>query len=385
MSWVRKRDEKTEHGYVEERLSAYLDGELTQQERSIVERHLAVCQDCRWNLDTLRQTVRWVQELPSVSVPRVFTIPVPAEPVRAPRRRWGVPLLQGATALVALMLVFVVAGDFVWNGSWLPAAGEVGLSSVAPGSSEVAPTLAAEADTALQPVVETLEVEAPMQVVVEAETVVEEVVGEQAASAETGVEAIASEAAATESSPPEAEVGESPPVEPTEPPVAATVPSILERSPDVRSAPEAPAGGGETIVETPITVEKTGGEEIATVTAEPSSTPVPEPTMVPTETSTPLPAPTAIPTVTPSPAQPLAAEAPTTVAMASPEELQEGARATEWVAPTSAAPGDEGEGDRLPRHRLIVWFGVAEISLAAVFVLLATVTIVVMIRQRRTH
>ena len=44
-------------------------------------------------------------------VPRVFTIPVEAQPER-PVRRWRlVPVLQGATALVALLLFFVVAVD----------------------------------------------------------------------------------------------------------------------------------------------------------------------------------------------------------------------------------------------------------------------------------
>jgi len=108
---------KTEHEYVDERLSAYLDGELTPQERSVVERHLAGCPDCQWNLETLRQTVQWTRELPTLAVPRVFTIPLPARPQRAPRWRWSLPLLQGATALVALLLVVVVAGDLLLGGA----------------------------------------------------------------------------------------------------------------------------------------------------------------------------------------------------------------------------------------------------------------------------
>jgi len=108
---------KTEHEYVDERLSAYLDGELAPQERSVVERHLAGCPDCQWNLETLRQTVQWTRQLPTVPVPRVFTIPLPAQPQPTPRWRWSLPLLQGATALVALLLVFVVAGDLLLGGA----------------------------------------------------------------------------------------------------------------------------------------------------------------------------------------------------------------------------------------------------------------------------
>jgi anti-sigma factor RsiW len=373
MSWVRKRDEKTEHGYVEERLSAYLDGELTEQEQSIVERHLATCQDCRWNLDTLRQTVQWVQELPSVPVPRVFTIPVPAQPARAPRRRWGVPLLQGATALVALMLVFVVAGDFVMTGSWLPAAGEVGLPVVAPGGREAAPTVAAEADAALQAVVETLEVEATVPVEMEMETAVEEVVVEEAAPAATVSESPAAEVT----------VFESPPPEPAELPAPAAAPSMIaERLLEAKATPEAPAGEDASIVEAKTAVAKAEEGETATPAPESSGVPTPEPTVLPTEASAPPPLPT------PSPEQPLAAEAPTVIAIAPTEgpreEAQEGIRAEEWVEPVPAA-ADEAEAARLPRDPLVVWFGVTEISLAAVFVLLAVITIVVMIRQRRTR
>jgi anti-sigma factor RsiW len=380
MSWVRKRDEKTEHGYVEERLSAYLDGELTQREKGIVERHLATCQDCRWNLDTLRQTVQWVQELPSVPVPRVFTIPVSAQPARAPRRRWGVPLLQGATALVALMLVFVVAGDFFLTGSWS------GLPLAAPGGSEVAPTLAAEADEALQAVVETLEVEATVQMEMRMETVVEQGAIEEAAPAATGPEAPPSEEPALAAPAAEAPALESATAEPAEPPAPAAVPpSIAERMLEARATQEAVAGESPTIVEVQTAAAKAEEELAATPAPETSGAPAPEPTVIPTQTSTPPPLPTqtAVPTVTPSPAQPLAAETPTAVARAPSEGTRAEVRTEERVEPTSAAPGDEGEAARLPRNPLIVWFGVTEISLAAVFVLLAMVTIVVMIRQRR--
>jgi len=111
MRWFRKRNETTEHEYVEERLSAYLDGELSQKEWAVVDRHLAACQSCQWNLATLKQTIQWTREMPAVPVPRVFTIPASAAPARRPRRNWGfVPLLQGATAIVALLLFFVMAG-----------------------------------------------------------------------------------------------------------------------------------------------------------------------------------------------------------------------------------------------------------------------------------
>lgn len=106
----------TEHGYFEERLSAYLDGELTSREHEAVEHHLATCSACQWNLETLGQTIQWTRELPTLTVPRVFTVPVPAEPERTSRRRWNfLPVLQGATALIAVLLVFAVAGDLMFS------------------------------------------------------------------------------------------------------------------------------------------------------------------------------------------------------------------------------------------------------------------------------
>ncbi|MGC9333957.1 MAG: anti-sigma factor family protein, partial [Anaerolineae bacterium] len=117
MSWFGKRDKTTRHSYFEEKLSAYIDGELTPREQEGVKHHLATCPTCRWDLSTLEQTVQQVSELPTVQVPRAFTIPASAEPVRPTRRRWTLlPALQGATALVALLLVFAVAGDVMLTG-----------------------------------------------------------------------------------------------------------------------------------------------------------------------------------------------------------------------------------------------------------------------------
>ena len=117
MSRFGKPEKTTEHQYFEERLSAYLDGELLPQEREAVKRHLSPCQACQWDLDSLSKTVQWTRELPTVPVPRIFTIQVPATPRRAERRGWSfVPALQAATAVVALLLFFAVTGDFMLGG-----------------------------------------------------------------------------------------------------------------------------------------------------------------------------------------------------------------------------------------------------------------------------
>ena len=119
MKWLRRDKNRIEDECCEERLSAYLDCELTAEERAAVERHLAQCEGCRWNLETLRQTVGLTRNCAPVRLPRSFTIPVEAaapQAVRARRPVWGLPLLQGATALVALLFVVIVAGDLFTGG-----------------------------------------------------------------------------------------------------------------------------------------------------------------------------------------------------------------------------------------------------------------------------
>jgi anti-sigma factor RsiW len=89
-----------------EELSAYLDQELTGAQRQELESHLAGCETCRRRLESLRQTVHALKELPREAPPRAFTIP----PQRAQRRRftpqgWA----AGLAAVAVLALVVAVA------------------------------------------------------------------------------------------------------------------------------------------------------------------------------------------------------------------------------------------------------------------------------------
>ncbi len=109
---------KSEHQRVEEMLSGYLDGELSRQEQAMVERHLARCSDCAQNLHTLRQTVAVLGQLPPVAVPRSFAIrPVPVAPRPGLfQTRRAYVYLRGATALAAILLAVVLAGDAFFTG-----------------------------------------------------------------------------------------------------------------------------------------------------------------------------------------------------------------------------------------------------------------------------
>jgi anti-sigma factor RsiW len=84
-----------------ELLSAYLDGELTPQERADVDGHVAGCAACRNELDDLAAARRAVRGLPMLDVPAAVVLPV--APARRPRRRvvaWAASL--AAVAVVAL-------------------------------------------------------------------------------------------------------------------------------------------------------------------------------------------------------------------------------------------------------------------------------------------
>jgi len=104
----------------DEILSAYIDGALSPQEIAAVSRHLAECSFCAQRTRLLQQTVGLLKALPQVAAPRSFVL---READIAPRRAGPAGLfvfLRAATAAVAVLLVLLVAGDFVLH-SALPA------------------------------------------------------------------------------------------------------------------------------------------------------------------------------------------------------------------------------------------------------------------------
>jgi Putative zinc-finger len=93
-----------------EMLSAFNDGELGAAEQAQVENHLESCISCREELANLRQTSRLLSQLPEVSVPRSFTLPVAAPEPSKVFRWFG--SLRLASGLAAALLVFVLVFDF---------------------------------------------------------------------------------------------------------------------------------------------------------------------------------------------------------------------------------------------------------------------------------
>lgn len=110
--WLKRRF-SSEHEWAAQQLSAYLDDELPPSDRARVEAHLNECSICVEELQTLRWTVNLTAQMPTLKAPRSFLI---TEAVAQPRRT---PLgtaylyLRGATVAVAVLLLVVLASDFL--------------------------------------------------------------------------------------------------------------------------------------------------------------------------------------------------------------------------------------------------------------------------------
>ncbi len=129
--------------HVVENLSAYLDDELSDAERARVEAHLRTCAQCQRELESLRYTMRMVQELPTVRAPRAFTLS-DEQAGRVRPAGWFMLALRAMTALSALLLIVVVSADLFW----LNAGGAVSQPAQAPGAAIAAPTQARAAEAA---------------------------------------------------------------------------------------------------------------------------------------------------------------------------------------------------------------------------------------------
>ncbi len=100
----------------DELFSAYLDGQLSAAERQQVEALVASDPAARRQLAELRYTVRLLAEAPRVPAPRALTLS--QAQVATPHRRWHFAnwlqpaYVRSAAALVAVLLVVLLVGDF---------------------------------------------------------------------------------------------------------------------------------------------------------------------------------------------------------------------------------------------------------------------------------
>ena len=110
MGWFRRNE------HDEERLSAYVDGELSARQAENVERHVSSCSDCAALLEELRQTHALLSAMPSHAPRRSFVLgaeyagaPARVEPQR---RGFGLALAPAAALSIFVALIFVDVGGF---------------------------------------------------------------------------------------------------------------------------------------------------------------------------------------------------------------------------------------------------------------------------------
>ena len=114
----RKKENRVGH---QSMLSAYLDGELTARQRAKLENELNRNSALKAELDDLRRTVQMVRSLPTLAVPRSFTLDPAVYGRVKPRRLYLYPIMRAATVAAMLVFVFLFAGDlFLGSGAMAP-------------------------------------------------------------------------------------------------------------------------------------------------------------------------------------------------------------------------------------------------------------------------
>lgn len=124
------KDGETVHDWARERMSPYMDGQLSPTEAAQLETHIESCAECADELRALRTTRQLLRTMPSVRLPRAFTLEA------APRRQ-ALPrlfyFLRTATAVTAAVFVALLAASVVLPVSgWAPASAPAALRAAQP-------------------------------------------------------------------------------------------------------------------------------------------------------------------------------------------------------------------------------------------------------------
>lgn len=150
----------------EDLVAAYVDGDVTTEERQRVEAAMAASEQVAWEVNTLRQTVQLLQEVPSVPLPRSFTLtedqvadvlqerrslarvdsPPPSQVDTPEDTAWqqflrflngGDLALRNAAALAAVLLLLVFVAEFQLQRTQLgPASGNTAQLSSTPSTAQ---------------------------------------------------------------------------------------------------------------------------------------------------------------------------------------------------------------------------------------------------------
>lgn len=100
----------------DEVLSAYLDGQLSQEQQRRVEERLAADPEAARRLRELRYTVDTLKAAPRAPLPRAFTLHAATAPAPTQRRwpAWLQPVhLRSAAAALAVVLALLLVGSLV--------------------------------------------------------------------------------------------------------------------------------------------------------------------------------------------------------------------------------------------------------------------------------
>jgi hypothetical protein len=101
------------HNRLRQSLSAYVDGAISERDRTAIEAHLVVCETCAAELEGLRATSEALQALPAVAAPRSFALT--PQMVRGPSpapTRYS-PVLNTAMRLSAASLAVALAAVMI--------------------------------------------------------------------------------------------------------------------------------------------------------------------------------------------------------------------------------------------------------------------------------
>jgi anti-sigma factor RsiW len=308
--------------YIRDLLSPYLDGEVTQEERALVEQALAASAELQRELETLRRTVALVTALPPMPAPRPFTLTEAAVKTVTPPPKsfFGLPVwFKSVAALAAMLLCVVAVGGIFWSmqfgGTSQPAA-EVANAPA------VAPTIAPEAQSVAAPAEPTMKEEAAP-----AGAATREAPAQASATGEAMV--AAAESVATEAAPTAVASA-----------VAMAIPSPDEAAKQVAPPPadEVPAAEGEAITATQADQSDTTEQPLAAQA----------PAAVPGVTATPSPAPTVLTFAAPA-QEALQEKAGGEAGLAAAGQMaaESAAAPTAPVPPENAAADAEAQTDQL--------------------------------------
>lgn len=96
-----------DHTEVADLITSFLDGELPDETRGLVARHLETCADCRAELAAQREVKVWLAAVPLVDPPRNFTLPRTAGLRPVP---W-LPRVRSIAAAAAVVLFLLIGAD----------------------------------------------------------------------------------------------------------------------------------------------------------------------------------------------------------------------------------------------------------------------------------